>query len=454
MSVKEYDYTTDDLGEDYTEKTYTYSTSIRDRLDNFNGHSITYNAMGCPTSFNGFDATWTRGKLSGLSRQGSQISYDYNAFGQRISKTYSGSTDYRCEFCYDESGRLVCETKYSDSGSVIDKIIYLYDVNSIIGMVHTLNGVESTYYFQRNLFGDVIGIYNTNGIKVGGYAYDAWGNHAVTLDTNGIATRNPIRYRGYYYDTESGLYYLNARYYNPEWRRFISPDDTAYLDPESVNGLNLYAYCNNNPVNYKQRPVSSGSSIIISSISSGGLAGNKISGNAVRQIAKTLSSKSSGFNLFGYELRTSTGWDPSPYIATSFFVRIGFSSYVTHTKGQSGMLYGFAGSTSDVMNQYGTTYYAGIGINLFDILGVEAYLETVGIGAQVSIGNFSIGANINLIGGTSITFGWDTDLGNGMTKTKGVTVGLNTGCLVAVICWIYKFVITGDLSPVPGLQPA
>ena len=207
-------------------------------------------------------------------------------------------------------------------------------------------------------------------------------------------------------------------------------------------------------MNYKQKPVSSGRSIIISSISSDGLAGNKISGNAVQQIAKTLSLKSSGFNLFGYELRTSTGWDTSPDIATSFFGRIGFSSYFTHTQGQSGNLYAFAGSTSDVMNWFGTTYYAGVGINPFDIVGVEAYLETIGIGAQVSIGKFSIRENINLIGGTSITFGWDTDLGNGLTKTDGFTVGVNTGCLVAVICWIYKFVTTGDSSPAPGLRPA
>jgi RHS repeat-associated protein len=65
-----------------------------------------------------------------------------------------------------------------------------------------------------------------------------------------LANSNPIRYRGYYYDREIGLYYCNARYYNPEWRRFISPDDTSYLDPENVNGLNLYAYCYNDPVNY------------------------------------------------------------------------------------------------------------------------------------------------------------------------------------------------------------
>ena len=65
-----------------------------------------------------------------------------------------------------------------------------------------------------------------------------------------MTQRNPIRYRGYYYDRETGLYYLNARYYNPQWRRFISPDSPDYLDPETPNGLNLYAYCNNDPVNY------------------------------------------------------------------------------------------------------------------------------------------------------------------------------------------------------------
>jgi RHS repeat-associated protein len=58
------------------------------------------------------------------------------------------------------------------------------------------------------------------------------------VSRNGIAAKKPIRYRGYYYDQDTKLYFLNARYYSPEWRRFISPDDTAYLDPESVNGLN------------------------------------------------------------------------------------------------------------------------------------------------------------------------------------------------------------------------
>ena len=85
------------------------------------------------------------------------------------------------------------------------------------------------------------------------YLYDAWGVCTITGDTSNcnIATINPFRYRGYYYDEDTVLYYCNARYYSPKWRRFISPDDTAYLDPESVNGLNLYCYCNNDPVSYR-----------------------------------------------------------------------------------------------------------------------------------------------------------------------------------------------------------
>ena len=99
--------------------------------------------------------------------------------------------------------------------------------------------------------GDVIAIYNTSGTKVVEYAYNAWGNCTIAYSSNDtLANDNPIRYRGYYFDIENNFYYLNARYYSPEFRRFISPDDTAYLDPSNVNGLNLYCYCYNDPVNY------------------------------------------------------------------------------------------------------------------------------------------------------------------------------------------------------------
>ncbi len=87
------------------------------------------------------------------------------------------------------------------------------------------------------------------------YKYDAWGNHKV-LDAAGaeitssshIGNKNPFRYRGYFYDTETGLYYLQTRYYDPEIGRFLNMDSIKYADPETINGLNLYAYCGNNPV--------------------------------------------------------------------------------------------------------------------------------------------------------------------------------------------------------------
>ena len=107
------------------------------------------------------------------------------------------------------------------------------------------------YYYHRNPQGDVISIHDTSNNKVAEYAYDAYGNCKIINSTNSnLANYNPIRYRGYYYDRETGLYYLNARYYNPEWRRFISTDEPSYLDPETPNGLNLYVYCNNDPVMY------------------------------------------------------------------------------------------------------------------------------------------------------------------------------------------------------------
>ena len=83
------------------------------------------------------------------------------------------------------------------------------------------------------------------------YTYDAWGNHAITVldaQCEELGSLNPFRYRGYYYDDETCLYYLKTRYYDPEIGRFITADSVAYLAPDTINGLNLYAYCGNNPV--------------------------------------------------------------------------------------------------------------------------------------------------------------------------------------------------------------
>ena len=116
---------------------------------------------------------------------------------------------------------------------------------------------ESTfdyYFFEKNLQGDIIAVYNESGAKIGTYTYDAWGNHTATAISTATALErlvvtkyNPFRYRGYYYDTETGFYYLQSRYYNPTWGRFINAD--GYLNANGdLIGFNMFAYCSNNPV--------------------------------------------------------------------------------------------------------------------------------------------------------------------------------------------------------------
>ena len=109
---------------------------------------------------------------------------------------------------------------------------------------------NTLYYYLYNLQGDVIAIARaTTGQIVAKYSYDAWGKCTVTNATGyTVGNKNPFRYRGYYYDTETGLYYLNSRYYSPEFGRFISADN-AIGQIGSVHGANMFAYCFNNPIN-------------------------------------------------------------------------------------------------------------------------------------------------------------------------------------------------------------
>lgn len=129
------------------------------------------------------------------------------------------------------------------NGSTYKK--YFYDESGIAGMIY--NG--ATYYFMKNLQGDVVGVYNSSGTLLGEYVYDAWGKLLNSV-TNDVLKANPFRYRGYYYDSETALYYLNNRYYDPEAGRFLNMDGLSYLEPMAFNGLNLYAYCGNDPVMY------------------------------------------------------------------------------------------------------------------------------------------------------------------------------------------------------------
>lgn len=108
-----------------------------------------------------------------------------------------------------------------------------------------------SHYYIRNGQNDIVGLLDNNGNEVVKYAYDAWGkllNIGGTLK-NSVGVTNPYRYRGYRYDTETGLYSLHSRYYDPETGRFINADDRVVGVGGNILGYNLYAYCMNNPVN-------------------------------------------------------------------------------------------------------------------------------------------------------------------------------------------------------------
>ena len=134
------------------------------------------------------------------------------------------------------------------------KLYFFYDSNGYLTRIYH-NGTN--YYTATNLKGDVVAIYRHTGALWSTYEYDAWGNVISVKDANGaditsqthVANANPIRYRGYYYDTETELYYLQSRYYNPDIGRFLNAD--GYLTTgQGVLSYNMFAYCGNNPVMY------------------------------------------------------------------------------------------------------------------------------------------------------------------------------------------------------------
>ena len=222
--------------------TYTYGDEDwPDLLTAYNGESITYDGIGNPLSDGTWTYTWQHGRqLSGMSRSGTGVTYGYDADGLRISKTVNGTTYH---YYYLDS-QLVEMTWDSN------KLHFTYD--SVGPASVNYNG--TIYNYIKNAQGDVVGLVDFNGTKVVEYIYDAWGNHLSTFGTmaSTLGKYNPLRYRGYVYDTETGLYYLQSRYYNPGWGRFINADDTTLLlsSPGKAHwDKNVFAYCDNNPLN-------------------------------------------------------------------------------------------------------------------------------------------------------------------------------------------------------------
>ena len=237
-----YTYTYDTAGNIQSKKVgstttnYTYGNSAwRDLLTAYNGGSITYSG-GNPTKYyDGSTFTWMQGRRLATAKVGStNISYAYDMAGVRSSKTV-GSTKYD----FTTLSGLV--TRQTGGGKTID---FVYDENNQpLAMKYN----NTLYYYVLNAQGDVVRIVNSSRSVVASYTYDPWGK--IISSSGTLADINPLRYRGYYYDSETGFYYLQSRYYDPEIGRFINADSYASTDATGLLSTNMFAYCENDPVN-------------------------------------------------------------------------------------------------------------------------------------------------------------------------------------------------------------
>jgi RHS repeat-associated protein len=228
-------------------ETYEYSdSSWGDLLTNYNDTSISYDTIGNPTNWIGITTLyWDGRELDSITIDpGHTINYTYNSDGLRTRKVVGNKV-----YDYYWFGSQLAMMTITEGSNVITMKFY-YDDS---GRPMILDYNDTKYFYVTNLQGDVVGIV-CEAKEVGSYVYDAWGN-PISTSSNGTAEaniiqNNPLRYRGYIYDTETGFYYLQSRYYDPAIGRFINPDGTEYLGANGdLVSFNLYAYCSNNPVN-------------------------------------------------------------------------------------------------------------------------------------------------------------------------------------------------------------
>ena len=166
----------------------------------------------------------TEHTISGVLASTETVTHEYlTQSGKIVREVITAPTETTTlDFFYDESGRPFA-FNYSVDGSDFE-----------------------TYYYILNLQGDVVQIIDANGVMQAEYIYSPWGE--IISAEGDLAEINPLRYRGYYYDSETGFYYLQSRYYDPENHRFINADTYASTDSSDAIACNMFAYCQNNPV--------------------------------------------------------------------------------------------------------------------------------------------------------------------------------------------------------------
>ena len=202
------------------------------------------------TYYNGRDYhfDWSKGRqLTEAVVGGQTVKYAYDMAGVRSSKQVGDTT-----YSYTTLSGKVMRQAWGDNNA----LEFVYDDSSQpFAVIYKHGSAAELYYYLVNAQGDVAAILDSSGTMVAFYDYDAWGNCTVynssakvLTDPTSIANINPLRYRGYYYDAETGFYYLQSRYYDPAICRFINADTFATTDANGFLSANMFAYCENNPV--------------------------------------------------------------------------------------------------------------------------------------------------------------------------------------------------------------
>lgn len=266
LTKSEYAYTTGVLGIATDTTTYSYEADWADKLTEVDGQEITYDSIGNPLSYLGATLTWQGRQLTSYSNAENTFNYEYDENGMRYRTTITSKDDNSVgylDYVWVDS-KLISISFTSDE--LNQTVKYLYnDFDEPVGFVATReDGSVDTFYYLKNAQGDITHIVSAAGKKMVTFTYDVFGKRTVTYQANGSTTPgqielltqmradllNPFAYRGYCYDYDMGMYYLQSRYYDPNTGRFINADDTNYLNATgTVLGCNLFAYCENDPVN-------------------------------------------------------------------------------------------------------------------------------------------------------------------------------------------------------------
>ena len=390
---------------------YTYDSTIKDRLIKVNDKTITYDSNNPlnPISYNGNTYEYEGRRLIKFNN----VKYTYDLEGKRIKKDNNGNiTNY-----YYSGDRLITEINNSY------RLDYIYDENSqLIGFIHDSN----KYLYIRDVLQNILGIIDINGNVVVKYDCDAFGkiNNITGSKASTIGKYNPFRYKGYYYDEESSMYYCKSRYYVPEWCRWLNVYTVKNILTTRLSQFNLFGVSYNDPINVKIE-TNDNKSIFVD------LTVNDIHHNTLNY------SNQHNFELKSSIYTHSVMMSNSKKLFGGFFGKIMFDVTYTHTtitNPSNSTIYSYSDFSKD-----GVSY--GVGINITNDISFDTHINTanIGVGSSANLGNVSIGSEISIKEGISISVGINNE-----NSSDTATVNVGWGSIALSIGTALM------LSPIPG----